>query len=778
MENSFINIDSVAVIGNFMPRKCGIATFTTDLVRSLTAQDYKCLTVAINDKTEGYDYPPEVGFEINQDSLSDYHTAADFLNTNEVEIVSLQHEFGIFGGSSGDYILSLINDLKMPVTTTLHTVLTDPTIKQKQVLKRLADLSDRFVVMSKTAVEILNTLYDIPREKIDFIPHGIPDMPFGDPNYYKDQFDLLGKKVLLTFGLLSRNKGIEYVINGLPKVVERFPGITYIVLGATHPHVVNSEGEKYRNYLHRLVNKLDLENHVIFKNNFVPFDELCEYLSAADLYITPYVQEEQITSGTLAYAAGMGKAIISTPYWYAKEMLSDGRGKLVPFKNENAMAGAITELFENEALQHQMRIRSYEYNRNATWKEVARQYGGLFKKIKSEHMLRPRPHNASNTGLFSKKDIGLNLPRINLDHLARLTDDTGILQHAAFSVSNRNHGYCSDDNARALIVAVKAQQMQQIDEADNILLKKLKDIYLGFLLHAFNPETGRFYNFMSYSRQWLEEAAGSEDAHGRALWALGITVSNGKLNSDISLASNLFLRALSASESFRSPRAIAFTILGIDAYLEIFSGDSTAKRIYTVLAERLCNQFESNAADDWPWLENLLAYDNAKIPHALLAAGSRLHRREITQRGLNTLKWLLSIQIESSHLVPVGNHGWFERDGHKARFDQQPLEAYALVETSIAAYQIDGKQFWVDQAEICFSWFLGNNDLRMPMYNPDTGGCRDGLHVDSANQNEGAESTLAWLLSLLAMYQLSDNDVIHASKIINRVKQNINQELN
>jgi glycosyltransferase involved in cell wall biosynthesis len=509
-------INSIAVIGNYLPRKCGIATFTTDLVQSLSSLDFRCKALAVNDKPEGYDYPEEVRFEINQDHLTDYHTAADFLNTNEVDIVSLQHEFGIFGGASGDYILNLLTDLKMPVVTTLHTVLTAPTKKQVQVINQLNNLTDRFVVMSKNAVDILHTLYDIPREKIKYVPHGIPDMPFVDPNYYKDKFDLLGHNVLLTFGLLSENKGIEYVIKGLPKVVECFPKLTYIVLGATHPNVLKTDGEKYRRSLKQLVQRLDLEDHVIFKNDFVPFEELCEYLSATDLYITPYIQEEQITSGTLAYAAGTGKAIISTPYWYAKEMLADGRGRLVPFKNEDAIADAILELFENDEIRHQMRKRSYDFNRNTTWKEVALRYIEVFHDIKSSQNQCPQPLNASHSNQPLFKDSKLNLPQLKFDHLFMLTDNTGLLQHSSFIVANRNHGYCVDDNARALIVAIKAQHLSRVSEADSVQLHTMANRYLSFLLHAFNTETGRFRNHMSYSRKWIKESAGSEDSHGHA----------------------------------------------------------------------------------------------------------------------------------------------------------------------------------------------------------------------------------------------------------------------
>ncbi len=774
MENTYPNIRTVSVIGNYLPRKCGIATFTSDLVKSLTSIDHNCITIAMNDKKDGYDYPSDVQFEIGEGKLDDYYTAAEFLNNHEVDMVLLQHEFGIFGGPAGEYILTLLSELKMPVVTTLHTVLTDPTPKQLHVMKRLSNLSDRFVVMSKTAIHILHTLYDIPREQIDYIPHGIPDMPFGDPNYYKDEFDLLGKKVLLTFGLLSPNKGIEYVIQSLPEVIERFPDLSYVVLGATHPNVLKTDGEKYREYLEQLVEDLGLTEHVIFKNEFVSFEKLCDYLSATDLYITPYNQPEQITSGTLAYAAGIGKAIISTPYWYAKEMLSDGRGSLVPFKNEEAMAEAIIEMFDDEAMRHKMRKRSYEYSRNAIWEEVARQYAEVFDEVRADHNQRPRPHNASQENQFSLNDTHLNLPRMNISHLVKMTDSTGMLQHAKFTVANRYHGYCTDDNARALIVALKAQQLSNISGSDSAKLRNLSNRYLSFLLHAFNEDTGRFYNFMSYSRLWLEEFAGSEDSHGRALWSLGTAVNSAKNDSEVTLASTLFMKSLPMTETFESPRSIAFSILGIDAYLKSFSGDSNAKRIYTVLAEKLFAMFENHSTDEWPWLEEILTYSNGKLPHALILAGGALKRDDMQQMGLKSLRWLFEVQKEGDHFAPIGNHGWFKRNGVKARFDQQPLEANNLIEAAIAAYELDGDEYWLDQARSCFSWFLGNNDLNLSLYNPTTGGCRDGLHIDSVNLNEGAESTLAWLLSLVAMYQLLEDDVL-PSKMMESVKSQNNK---
>lgn len=760
VNNSIPELDSMAVVGNYLPRKCGIATFTTDLVESLSAYESncRCRAVAINDKPDGYDYPEDVIFEINQEKRSDYRTAARFLNLQQFEVVSIQHEFGIFGGPAGSYILDLMNDLNMPVVTTLHTVLVDPTKKQKDVLEQLAEISDRLVVMSKTAVNILHTLYDIPKEMIAYIPHGIPDMPFVDPNYYKEKFGLLGRNVLLTFGLLSEDKGIEHVIRGLPEVIEKNPDLTYIVLGATHPRVLETEGETYRNRLKQLVRNLNLEDHVVFKNEFVSFDDLCEYLAAADLYITPYNNENQITSGTLAYAAGTGKAVISTPYWYAKEMLSDGRGRLVPFKNAEAMGDAITGLLEDDTERHQMRKRAYDFNRSSTWPEVASRYFEVSRDVRLHNIQRPLPSALTRNGQPPFRE--LKLPPFNPNHLLTLTDDTGILQHATYTVPDRNHGYCTDDNARALIVAVQARRLSHISEADADLLDRLANRYTAFLLHAYNPENGRFRNFMDYSRRWLE-AAGSEDAHGRALWALGTTLSHSGKNPHSSLTSRLFMQALETAGSLDSPRAIAFSLIGIDAYLNTFTGDSSARRIGTTLAEKLFEQFNTKKTESWPWPEPILTYSNGKLPHALILAGRFLRRRDMTNMGLESLSWLFEMQTEHHHLSPIGNSGWYPRSGQKARFDQQPLEANALLEACISASEISGDDRWLKRAAVCFNWFLGYNDLSLPLFDYQSGGCRDGLESEKANQNQGAESTLAWLLSLTAMHRIRDEEKVN-----------------
>lgn len=752
-------IDSVAVIGNYLPRQCGIATFTTDLVEGLSAEasDIYSWAAAMNDKPEGYAYPEKVRFEMNQNKLSDYSVAAQFLNISQTDIVCVQHEYGLFGGPAGSHLLKLLGDLRMPVVTTLHTVLKDPAPEYRDVMSKLSDLSDKLVVMSRKASEFLQDIYAVPEDKIVFIHHGIPDTPFIDPSFYKDKFGVEGKKVLLTFGLLSPNKGIENVLQALPAVIKKHPDVAYIILGATHPHILKSHGDAYRIMLQQLVRKLGIGEHVIFQNRFVELKELCEFLGIADIYVTPYLNEAQITSGTLAYAMGTGKAIISTPYWYATEMLAEERGRIVPFHDPDAMAEQIIDLLDNDVDRHAMRKKAYIFSRDAVWKEVSRKYLQVFREVQLNRTRNPRPRHSYVENI--KAITKFELPEIKLDHLKAFTDDTGILQHATYTIPDRTHGYCTDDNARALLVAAMGEKYLP---ANGWGLDVLSGHYLGFLLYAFNDEKGRFRNFMSYARQWTEEI-GSEDAHGRALWSLGKAVAFLQNPGHLALSTTLFNKALRAVENFHSPRAIAFSLVGMHAYLDKFSGDSDVRRIREVLAERLFNQFKNNATDGWPWLESALNYANGRLPQALLLSGRSMQRNDMIDMGLLSLKWLITIQTEDGHFVPIGSNGWYEQGGSRARFDQQPIEANAMVEACVEAFNVTRDKSWFDNAVMCFNWFLGHNDLNLPLYDPKTGGCRDGLMADGINQNEGAESSLAWLLSLMTLQKLYADEVLKQS---------------
>ncbi len=751
MTKAALNRSSIAFVGDYLPRACGIATFTHDLCEAVAKQAeslHDVFTVAINDRPQGYPYSNRVRFEVRESVQTDYRLAADFLNINQVWAICLQHEYGIFGGTCGAHILAMLKRIRRPLVTTLHTVLKEPTEQQHAVMREICRLSGRAVVMSDIAHEILHDVYEIPKEKIVTIPHGAPDVPFIDPSFYKDKFGVEGKKVLLTFGLVSPGKGIEYVIEALPEIIAKHPDVVYIILGATHPHIKRETGEEYRNSLTRRVHELGLTDNVIFQNRFVELEELCEFLGAADIYVTPYLNEAQITSGTLAYAMGAGKATISTPYWHATELLASDRGRLVPFRDAGAITAQVIDLLDNETQRHAMRKRAYNYCRKMIWSRVAQNYLDLYTEASESWIERQRTIVAVVDDVKGVEEQD-ELPEVDLRHLRTITDDTGMLQHSLYCTPNRSHGYCTDDNARALIVTVLHWNLIR-DES----VLPLMQIYLSFLAHAMDEETGRFRNFMNYDRSF-SEIVGSEDSHARALWSLGMAVAMCPHESMIALATRLFTQALLPVGSFASPRAWSFTIVGIHAYLRRFGGDSDARRFREMLTERLAKHFTDNMSDDWPWCENVVTYANAKLPHALLMSGKWMQRDDIIDLGKKTLAWLMEVQTnEDGFLSVIGTDGWYVRGGQKAMFDQQPIEAHALVDACLEAYRVTRESHWVDLARRAFNWFLGDNDLRTPLHDFTTGGCRDGLHPDRVNQNQGAESTLAWLMSLLMMHEL------------------------
>jgi glycosyltransferase involved in cell wall biosynthesis len=733
------------MVGTYVPRKCGLATFTHDLADALEAELAGCpvTVVAMDDTDKGYAYPKRVKFQIRQSSLPDYLRAAEYLNVNQADLAVVQHEYGIFGGRSGGHVLHLVRNLRMPVVTVLHTLLTEPSEQQGSILLELAEHSEQLVVMTDKGREILRDVYDVPDAKITRIPHGIPDFAFVDPSFYKDTFGVENRTVLLSFGLLHPGKGFELVIQALPEVLKRHPNLIYIILGATHPHVIKHTGDAYRHSLHQLVGRLGLESHVRFDNKYTGTDELCRYIGAADLFISPYLSPDQITSGTLSYAVGAGKAVISTPYWHAEELLAEGRGRLVPFGDVDAMARTIIDVLDNEPERNAMRKRAYQFGRQMVWKEVARGYVDLFARVLERPMSRPRAFHADYPTRMVEQ-----LPRLNLQHLLLITDDTGILQHCVYTTPNREHGYCTDDQARALIATTMCHSL-----FENKMVIPLIQKYLAFLFHAFNRENGRFRNFMSYDRHWLE-TAGSEDAHGRALWSLGVVVRDAPNDAVHFLAARLFNEGLGAIEPFTSPRAWAYALVGLHSYMEAYAGDAEARRLRDLLTDRLYRAFRENADAGWLWCEDVVTYDNAKLPHALLVAGRRIPDSGIFWTGLQTLEWLLEQQTaENGHLCLIGNAGWLTREGRRSNFDQQPLDAMALVEACIEAFRGTGDFRWIVEARRCLNWFLGFNDLNLPLYDFTTGGCYDGLTPQGVNANQGAESTLAWLISLLTMFE-------------------------
>jgi glycosyltransferase involved in cell wall biosynthesis len=704
-----------------------------------------CSVVAMNDAGKGHAYADRVRFEIAESDLASYRRAADFLNVSAVDVLCLQHEYGIFGGKSGGHVLTLLRELRMPIVTTLHTILSEPTIEQRRVMDEVLRVSTRLIVMSQAGGKLLRDIHGVPERKIDFIAHGIPSFPSILSS--KQHLGIEGKSVILTFGLLSADKGIEYVIDALPAIVERYPNAVYVVLGATHPHVKERQGEAYRRSLEIRARKLGVAANIIFHDRFVSLRELTEFLSAADIYITPYLNPEQITSGTLAYAVGAGKAVVSTPYRYARELLADGRGVLVPWKDAEAIAKAIGDLLGNGADLRALGERAALYGRKMAWPSVARPYLESMERAQREH-------SSSRRTLFEAKTLAKrppDLPELNIQHLRAMTDDTGMLQHAAFSIPRYDDGYCLDDNARALLL------MALVDEAgteDRATTRALTSRYLAFVSHAFNKDVCRFRNFMTYARRWTEEC-GSEDSQGRALWALGAVVGRSSEPGRRSLSGHLFHTALPSASSFQSPRAWALALLGINEYLRAFQGESSVEALQKLLSERLMSMFRTKGSDDWPWCEDSVTYDNARLPQALIVSGSRLRDPEMTATALRSLTWLAEIQrSKEGYFAPIGSNGFYARASEKARFDQQPIEACGMVSACLDAWRFSGDEHWADEMRRAFRWFLGENQLQSSLYDPATGGCHDGLHPERPNENQGAESTLAFLLALTDMNTL------------------------
>ena len=744
----------VALIGTYLPRQCGIATFLGHLRRGIEQASHGIQTsvVPVNDIEQGYRYSDEVCFEIAERELASYHRAADFLNLNNVDAVCVQHEFGIYGGPAGSHIVKLIRQLRMPVVTTLHTILRKPGDAERRAMSGLIEHSDLLVSMSERGAEFLREVYDAPPERIRVIPHGIPDVSFVDPSFYKDKFGLEGRNVLLTFGLIGPGKGIEQMIEAMPAVVQRHPNTAYVILGATHPQLKREHGEIYRIELQQRAEQLGVQDHVVFYNRFVSDEELNEFLGAAEIYITPYLNKAQICSGSLAYAVGAGKAVVSTPYWHAEELLADGRGRLVPFDDSTALAEAVIDLLDHPTELSALRKRAYLYGREMTWANVGRSYVQAFTEARKRRSKRP---SASVIVLAEAAKLrGRDLPLIRLDHVHRMTDQTGIVQHAVYSIPNLSEGYCTDDNARALILV---QSLRELVDGKAARLPELSSRYVAFLEYAFNPERDRFRNFLSYGRAWLEDV-GSEDSHGRAMWALGTLVAGPEDENHNKWAAQLFARALEPVCSFTSPRAWAFTLLGIDGYLCRFQGDRRARKVLVDLAGRLLKMYQSSSSPDWRWFEDRVTYCNAKLAHALLVSGTALHDKDMTETAAQALEWLVNLQThESGHFIPIGSDGFFERGGARARFDQQPVEAHATVSACLAAWRLRGEEHWRTEARRAFDWFLGRNDLGRTIYDSHTTGCFDGLQPNGVNRNQGAESTLAFLLALAEMH-LAEHD--------------------
>jgi glycosyltransferase involved in cell wall biosynthesis len=736
----------IAYISTFPPRECGIATFNFNLMGAINANfpERKSsldggFVVALNDSEniQEYEYPADVKYVIRQNHQKDYIRAANYINTSTADAVILEHEFGIYGGESGIYILPLINRLEKPLISILHTILKDPSYVQRIIIREIAEQSAKIVVMSKRAVEFLTTIYDIPEDKIQIIEHGVPDLEAPEINPVKNLSQFKNRRVLLTFGLLSRNKGLETVVKALPKIVEKHPDVMYVVLGNTHPGVIKNSGEEYRDHLKSLAAQLKVSQHLSFINKFVAEDELIDYLTATEVYVTPYLNEAQITSGTLSYAVGAGAAVVSTPYWHATELLADGRGRLFDFKNADILADTINELLDDESLLNELKENAYEYGLHLRWPAT----GAEFIKIAQE---------AAETHDFSEKILKNSivdpeiLPKFSLAHVLRLTDDTGIVQHAKYGIPNLKEGYCLDDNARALIMTLMAYQRSKSTDAF-----KLLPIYLSYI-HYMQTDDGNFRNFLSFSRQYLDEV-GSEDSFGRTIWALGYLISGAASNSYREFAMEIFHKSYPHFKALKHIRGQANTIIGIALYLQAYPTDEGMVAEVVRLTQPLIDAYENTRSDDWEWFEESMTYDNAILPLALLYSCEITGNQKAKDIALKTMAFLDKLTLSNGYLSPVGNDGWYYRGGKFPTFDQQAIETMAMVLMHFQAYQIFRKPQYIEKMFLCYKWFLGENTLRAPLYDHETKGCCDGLLPTGINRNQGAESTLAYLISHLTV---------------------------
>jgi glycosyltransferase involved in cell wall biosynthesis len=748
----------IAVIGNSLPRRCGIATFTTDLQRAISTSrpNLETCIVAMTDHGQAYHYPASVAFQVKDDAIEDYVRAADFLNAGRFDIACLQHEFGIFGGEAGANILKLLSRLTMPVVTTLHTVLAKPSVGQRAVMERIVEGSSSIIVMANKGRELLRGVYRVPDEKIEVMAHGIPDFPFVEPDVAKDKLGFSGRSVILTFGLLSPSKGIEVMIDAMPSILKRRPDAVYVVLGATHPNLVRDQGEAYRQSLMTRVQELGIEKQVVFLDKFVDQSTLLEFISMCDVYVTPYLNEAQMTSGTLAYSFGLGKPVVSTPYWHARELLADGRGVLVPFGDVAAIGNEIAQLLTNDPRRQAMRERAYAASRSMTWERTAERYLAVFENARQGHWLKVIARSEPDT----IAPHGPAVPAMQTGHFLSMCDDTGLFQHAVYSVPDRSHGYCVDDNARALLLACALNEPGEQPLADALTAR-----FAAFVQHAWNPDTGRFRNFMGFNRTWLEDK-GSEDSHGRTLWALGECARKDASPSRRRWAAALFASALPIVKTFHSPRASAFTLLGLDAYCAADPDDHQAHDIRRALADRLMLSLASVETPDWKWFEEGLAYDNARLPQALIATGMATQTPGYVDAGLRSLRWLMTQQTASTgYFRPVGTASFGELRRSPRTFDQQPVEATATIAACLSAWRANGDAEWKSIATNVFAWFLGSNDLSLALVDVTTGSCRDGLHPDRANENRGGESVVCYLLGLAEIRQQARINVSPTSPV-------------
>lgn len=730
----------IAYISTYAPRECGIATFTKDLLEAVrvNGNDDTLIqdVIAITDTSEGYLYPDEVKFSIQQDLQHDYIKAGKFIAAEGYDCCVLEHEFGIFGGVSGLYILSLIAQLKIPLIVNLHTILEKPNTDEKAILIEIARKASTIVVMSEYAIDILHRVYQIPKEKIQCIPHGVPTYTKSQQQAKRD-LNLSTKQIILTFGFIGRNKGIETVIKALPSIVKSNPDVCYIIVGKTHPNVLRHSGEEYRDFLKQLVEDLQLEEYVQFVNGFVDIDLLSTYLSACDIYITPYINEAQITSGTLSFAIGAGAAVLSTPYWHAVELLADGRGVLFPFKDSVALSQELKKLLDNPLELSEQRARAHLFGKDMTWSKLGANYLNLLKVAKLDYKST------------DEHDFVLSLdrmPKFSFAHIKRLTNDVGILQHATYAIPNYREGYCLDDNGRALLISLMAYE--EFEDADALASMST---YLAYI-HYMQRTDGLFHNFMSYSNEFLDEI-GSEDSFGRTIWALGYLFKAAPLTSYYQIGQEMFFRASANFDNLRSIRAIAYVIMGISHYLSHKPNDEGMIERMRVLSNKLVHEYKASSNSNWEWFEPVLAYDNAILPLSLLQASKYLNDEELNFMVLKTMRFLENIIFQNGYLSIIGNQDWYRQNQLVSKFGQQPIDVTATVLMFYEAFKLTKDHSYLDKMLKSFYWYLGDNDLKLALYDDETKGSCDGLESYGINRNQGAESTICYLIAYLTVHK-------------------------
>lgn len=729
----------LAYLSTYGPRLCGLATFNKNLLSAISGNksiNDESIVIALNDSDNltQYDYPDEVKYIIRQENQKDYIRAANYINTSLADAVIMEHEYGIYGGESGVYVLPFVARLKKPLIVILHTVLNKPDHMQLTILREISRYASKVVVMSKKAVELLESVYGINHSNIEVIEHGVPDYDDDHVNMIKKTPQFKNKKILLTFGLIGRSKGLETMINALPKIVKHYPDVVYVVLGNTHPTIIKNVGEEYRDSLKKLSRKLGVEDHLIFLNKFVTEEELLEYLTGCDIYVTPYLNEEQITSGTLSYAVGAGAAVVSTPYWHAVELLDNERGVIFDFKDHDGLSNVVIDLFDDTEKLKRYKLNAFNYGLTLRWSKIGEQYLKLLEGI---------------VGVYSSSDYNEDdfiidpelMPKFDLAHISRLTDDTGIVQHAKYGIPNLKEGYCLDDNSRALILATISYKLNKSKTALSLL-----PIYLSYIQYM-QLDDGNFRNFLSFSRNYLDEV-GSEDSFGRTIWSLGYLINNSPNNSYKEFAKDLFYKAVDHFDKLEHLHGIANTMVGICSYLRWNKNDGYVREKLDKLALKLKNAYHSERTEDWSWFKEKMTYDNGIFPLALICHYEVTEDHSSLEIGLSSLDFLTSKTVIDDYLNPVGNEGWLFKDGSaSALYDQQAIETMAMVLVYYKAYLIVKDRKYLHLMNLSYQWFMGENSLNLPLFDYETKGCGDGLKVNGVNRNQGAESTLAYWIS-------------------------------